>query len=129
MSKVLLFNINLSYYRWFDPYIINHYNLINKLLKFKNIGEKYYRKYPNAQNFIDTDLVDTECKNEYMEKSKQQEQIKYSIINDISNICKSDNNNCVICSEKFKQFYIERNYHIGENIELMIEIIKKDIKV
>lgn len=45
------FNMCLIYYKYFNPYIINHYNLINKLNVYKTIGLSFYDKYPNASNW------------------------------------------------------------------------------
>jgi hypothetical protein len=129
-KEILLFNINLYYFRYFEPYLINHYNLINKLLKIQNIGKEYHKKYPTTLPFINLNnnlfKKYPKAQNEFIVSSKKQQLLKYSIINDINYICNT-NNDYEICSEKFISFFIEKNYHIEQYPELMIENIKNDI--
>lgn len=91
----IIFYKNLFYYRYFNPYAINHYNIINKLIMYKSSIELH-------------------------------EQIKKSLICDIHTICQSEKK-FEICTEKFQLFYIKYNYHIEQNIDAMIECVKKDI--
>ena len=82
---------------------INKYDIVIKYMERRTI---FFRK----------DIKD--C------KFKKQQQLKHSIINDIFYICNTSND-CKFCSEKFKLFFIENNYHIEQNLDLMIKIIKK----
>ena len=124
------FNLNLYYFRLFDPYKINHYNLINKLNKYKSISENYYNKYPGTVEWINLNeeifKQIPEAKNEYLLCSEDQKLIKKQLITDIKLLCVK-NKNCTICSDFFQSFYIEYDYHIEQNIDNMIHYIKKDI--
>jgi hypothetical protein len=125
--KNIHYNVNLNYYRYFKPYYINHYNLINKLTEYKSVGLSYYDKYPNASNYrnLNEELFkkNHKAKEEFKIISKTQEQLKKTIINDINMIC----NNYEINSDNFQSFYIKYDYHIEQNIDTMIDYIKKDI--
>lgn len=128
--KNIIFNLKLNYYRYLNPYVINHYNIINKLLTYKSIGVSYYSKYPKAQSFMNLNeelfSSNPKAKEEYIKSSEIQEKIKKSLINDINIICKS-NKNYKISSENFQSYYIKYNYHIEQNIDSMIDYIKNDI--
>ena len=130
MIKNFKYYSRLYYYRYFNPFIINHYNIINKLITYKTIGLSYYNKYPNAQSFVNLnkELFDSnsKAKEEWVISSTAQTQIEKSLINDIDIICKSFHK-YEIGSEKFQSFYIENNYHIGQYIDSMIIDIKNDI--
>ena len=127
------FNCNLMYYQYFNPYAINHYNLINKLNSYTAIASSYYKKYPTAKVFSNNEELfekNPKAQEEYRISSLTQEEIKKSIINDINCICK-----CVckqptsynICSEQFHSFYIKDDYHIEQNIDSVVYILKQDI--
>jgi hypothetical protein len=124
------FNINLSYYKYFNPYTINHYNLINKLNVYKSISLSYYNKYPEASNW--RNLNDELFKNipiskqEFFSCVEQQEQIKKQILSDINFLTKK-NKNYDIGSEFFQSFYIKADYHIEQNIDQVINYLQKDI--
>lgn len=124
------FNINLIYYRYFNPYTINHYNLINKLNSYKSICLSYYDKYPGASNWgnLNDELFKNrpESKQEFYSCVEQQEQIKKQIISDINFLTKK-NKNYDICSEFFQSFYVEADYHIEQNIDGVINFLQKDI--
>jgi hypothetical protein len=118
--------------RYFDPYLINHYNLINTALQMKKLGEEYHKKYPNSQTFINLNdelfTKNPEAKSEYINVAKKQRNLKNSIISDLTYICKQDNcANYEICSGKNKLFFIEQDYHIEQNLNLLIETANKDI--
>lgn len=121
---------NLLYYKYFNPYVINHYNVINKLIKYKSIGLNYYNKYPSAKfaSNLNKELFDSnpKAKEEFFYSSKLQEELKKSLINDINTICES-NKKCDVCFEKFQSFYIKCDYHIEQNIDAVIDFVKKDI--
>ena len=117
------FKLKLNYYRYFNPYIINHYNVINKLLTFKTIGVSYFSKYPKAQSHVNLNdkLFDSnsKAKEEFLITAETQTNIKKSIIDDIKIICKSDKK-YEINSENFQSFYIKYDYHIEQNIDLIV---------
>lgn len=121
---------NLFYYRYFNPYAINHYNVINKLITYKSIGLNYYNKYPNAQFSanLNKKLFDSnpKAKEEFEKSMELQNKIKKYVISDINTICESEKK-FEIGSEKFQSFYIKYDYHIEQNIDAMIECVKKDI--
>lgn len=130
LYKDIKFKLKLNYYRYFNPYIINHYNVINKLLTFKTIGVSYFSKYPKAQSHVNLNdkLFDSnlKAKEEFLITAETQTNIKKSIIDDINIICKSDKK-YEINSENFQSFYIKYDYHIEQNIDSMVEYLKKDI--
>lgn len=123
-------NANLSYYKYFDPYTTNHYNLINKLEKYKSLSSCYLSKYPNSSVWINSndDFFDKnpDAKNEFHSCVSQQSVIKKEILSDIEFLC-SKNKNCDICTDFFQSFYIKHNYHIDQNIDGVINYLKKDI--
>lgn len=130
----LKYNLKLIYYRVFDPYTINHYNVINKLIRYKKVGLLYYNKYPNAQSFenLNKELFDSNpnAKQEWDKISTIQSELQVSVINDIMHICNCNKNSAsVICSTNFKSYFIEKNYHIGQYVDTVIELVKKDIKI
>lgn len=130
MIKDLKFYFYLLNYRYFNPHAINHYNLINKLIKYKSIGKSYFVKYPTANNFINLNEElfnkNPKAKEEFLLSSKMQLQLKKSIIDEINVICKKTDQ-CKICSKEFQSFYIDTDYHVEQNIDLMINDIKSDI--
>ena len=122
--------LRLNYYRYLNPHIINHYNLINKLNKYKSIGLSYFNKYPNSSNWVNLNdkLFEEypEAKQEFFSCSKQQEQIKNQVLSDINFLSKK-NKNYNICSDYFQSFYVKHDYHIYQNIDTIINYLKKDI--
>jgi len=124
------FNINLSYYKYFNPYIVNHYNLINKLNRYKTISLSYYKKYPRASNWgnLNDELFKNipVSKQEFYSCVEQQEQIKKQIMSEINFLTKK-NKNYNICSVYFQSFYVKADYHIEQNIDDVINYLKKDI--
>jgi hypothetical protein len=124
------FYITLYYYRYFNPYIINHYNVINKLLTYKFIGLTYFKKYPQAQHYENLNeklfRKNPTAKTEFIKSMESQEMLKKSIINDINLIC-NYNKNCEICCEHFQSLYIKEHYHIEQNISAVVDYIKDDI--
>jgi len=113
------FNIKLNYYKCFDPYEINHYNLINNLNKCISIYENYYKICLPEYYFTPLNIYTTKCQNTKFLREKQSLIIK-KILNDINYIC-SENNKYNICSNEFK--YIVNDV----NLEYVKEYIKKDI--
>ena len=64
-----------------------------------------------------------------MEISKKQAKIKRDFFVNREIICKNDaNKDCIICSNAFKEFYVDCNYHYGQCTELILKDIKTDIK-
>lgn len=131
-----VFHSKLIYYKYFNPFEINHYNLINKLQLYKSIGLNWYSKYPGASNWgnLNEGLFEKEpeAKKNFYEISEKQEKIKKSLISDINILTKfylrkSSNPSLKICSEQFQSFYIVNDYHIEQNIDGMIRVIKDDI--
>jgi hypothetical protein len=130
----IMTNINyylkLNYYRYFNPYVINHYNLINKLITYKSIGLSYYNKYPGASGWgnLNEKLFEEkpQAKHEFYSCSKQQEQIKKQVLSDI-NFLSNKNKNYKICSESFQSFYVKYDYHIEQNIDAVINYLKADV--
>lgn len=124
------FNIYLLYYKYFDPYTVNHYNLINKLNKYESIGLSYYNKYPKASNWSNLNdklnKVNPQAEQDFNFCLEQQEQIKKQIMSDINFLSKK-NKNYNICSDFFQSFYVRYNYHIDQNIVGVINYLKEDI--
>lgn len=125
----LNFLFRLNYYKYFKPNEVNHYNIINKLLFYKQIGLKYLDKYPTARNFINLNEElfnkEPEAKSEYLKVSETQKKIKKNVISDIKTICET-NKNYNMASKEFQEFYIKYDYHIDE-VDLLIKDLKKDI--
>jgi hypothetical protein len=121
---------NLYYYKFFNPYRINHYNLINKLYQFKYISNNYFKKYPSASNWgsENEELFEKNpsSREEFYSCSKEQELLVKQLVSDIKIIC-NNNKECDLCSEWFQDFYIKYSYHIEQNIDGMINTIEKDI--
>lgn len=124
------FNINLLYFKYFNPYTINHYNLINKLNKYKSISLSYYAKYPGSSNWgnLNDKLFEDKphAKQEFYFCSEQQKQIKKQILSDINFLSKK-NKNYNICSDYFQSFYVKYDYHIDQNIDNVINYLEEDI--
>lgn len=124
------FNINLIYYRYFNPYTVNHYNLINKLNLYKSIGLSFYDKYPGASNWgnLNDELFknNPDAKKNFDSCVEQQVQIKKQIMSDINFLTKK-NKNYDICSDFFQSFYVKSYYHIEQNIDGVIYFLQKDI--
>lgn len=124
------FNINLIYYRYFNPYTVNHYNLINKLNSYKSIGLSFYDKYPGSSNWgnLNDELFKNkpDAKKNFYSYVEQQVQIKKQIMSDINFLTKK-NKNYDICSDFFQSFYVKSDYHIEQNIDGVIYFLQKDI--
>lgn len=122
--------VNLFYYKHFNPYVTNHYNIVNKLEKYKSLSLCYFKKYPDSSNWgnLNEEFFNKNpnAKNEFYSCGKQQVQIKKEILSDIEFLCRN-NKNCDICSDYFQSFYVEYNYHIEQNIDTVIDYLKKDI--
>ena len=123
------FGLKLYYYRFLDPYQINHYNLINKLDKYKSISTTYFNKYPSFSNWgnLNDKLFENPLiKQEFVSCVKVQSQIKTQVLHDIQILC-NENKNSDLCSEQFQTFYVQTNYHIELNIDDVIDRVKSDI--
>lgn len=120
----------LLYYRIFNPYEINHYNVINKLYCYKSLGNIYYYTYPNAKSSINMNdelfLNNPKAKSDFLNTHEIQQKLKKSILYDLK-IISNDTQNYNINTIKFKTFYIEKDYHIEQNIDALISELKKDI--
>jgi hypothetical protein len=129
-STQFYFNVKLYYYRYFNPYKINHYNIINKLHQYKYISSNYFQKYPTAKNWgnLNEELFkeNPSSKTEFYSCSKEQDILKNQVVSDIKLICKN-NKECILCSEWFQNFYIKYDYHIEQNIDGVIDYIKNDV--
>jgi hypothetical protein len=123
------FGLKLYYYRFLDPYQINHYNLINKLDKYKSISTTYFNKYPSSSNWgnlNDKLFENPSIKQEFVSCVKVQSQIKTQVLHDIQVLC-NENKNSDLCSEQFQTFYVQTNYHIEQNIDDVIDRVKSDV--
>ena len=123
------FGLKLYYYRFLDPYQINHYNLINKLNKYKSISTTYFNKYPSFSNWgnLNDKLFENPLiKQEFVSCVKVQSQIKTQVLHDIQILC-NENKNSDLCSEQFQTFYVQTNYHIEQNIDDVIDCVKSDV--
>jgi endonuclease IV len=126
------FLFNKLYYKYIDTSTVNHYKLLLLTEEYRQIGKNYFYKYPNAQGWknLNKELFDSNKQSEieYMQTSKKQSEIKKDFFKNREIICKSKNNkDCIICSDYFHEFYVERNYHYGQCTELVIEDVKTDI--
>lgn len=65
-------------------------------------------------------------KTEFYSCSKEQGLLKNQVVSDIKLIC-NNNKECDLCSDSFQDFYIKYDYHIEQNIDNVINCIKKDI--
>jgi hypothetical protein len=125
--------LNKLYYKYIDMSIVNHYKLLLLTEEYRQIGQNYFYKYPNATGWINLnkELFDSnkQAKIEYMEGSKKQAEIKKEFFNVRKILCKKDENkDCIICSPFFQDFYVYRNYHYEQCTEHVIESIMKDIQ-
>jgi hypothetical protein len=130
IKNKIKFNICLLYYKYFNPYVINHFNLINKLNIYKSIGLSFYDKYPGASNWgtLNDELFknNPDAKKYFYSCAEQQVQIKKQIMSDINFLTKK-NKNYDICSDFFQSFYVKSDYHIEQNIDGVINYLQKDI--
>jgi len=130
IKNEMKFNICLLYYKYFNPYIVNHYNIINKLNIYKSLGSSYYSKYPGASNWgnLNDKLFQNnpQAKKDFYYRLEQQEQIKKQIMSDIDFLSKK-NKNYDICSDFFQSFYVKSDYHIDQNIDGVINYLHKDV--
>ena len=46
------FYYNLYYYRFVSPYLINHYNVINKLIAYKSLGNRLLLNDPDSASEV-----------------------------------------------------------------------------
>jgi len=127
------FELDKLYYTYVDTSIINHYKLLLLTEEYSQIGKKFFYKYPNARESknLNKELFDSnkQAEKEYMEISKKQAKIKREFFVNREIICKNDaNKDCIICSNVFKEFYVDCNYHYGQCTELILKDIKTDIK-
>jgi hypothetical protein len=127
-------NINLTklYYKYINISEVNHYKLLILAEEYKNIGEKYFKKYPNAKGWInlDKELFDSNknAKIDFNTISKRQSEIKKEFFENREIICKKcENEKYIICSDNFEKFYVKQDYHYGESIDNIIKNIITDI--
>lgn len=85
---IFTYNLKLNYYRYFNPHKINHYNIINKLLRYKSIGLSFYLKYPDARNYVNLNdelfRKNPNAESEFKKNAFEQEK-KNFIIKEIKN--------------------------------------------
>ena len=123
------FGLKLYYYRFLDPYQINNYNLINKLNKHNSISIHFFNKYPSASNWFNLNdklFENLSIKQEFLSCSKAQSNIITQVLHDIQILC-NENKNSDLCSEQFQSFYVEKKYHIEQNIDEVIDCVKNDV--
>jgi hypothetical protein len=96
------FYYNLYYYRFVSPYLINHYNVINKLIAYKSLGNRLL-------------LNDPDSASEVMKLFENQNYIIDQIVNDIRYL------------RTKTTFYIDRPYHIERHTDAVIKILTNDI--
>jgi hypothetical protein len=130
------FLLNKLYYKYIDTSTVNHYRLLLLTEEYREIGKNYFYKYPNAQtqnlnkewkNFNELFDSNKQAEIEFMEGSKKQAEIKKEFFTNREIICKNCKD-CIICSDSFHEYYVERNYHYGQSPELVIRDIIKDIQ-
>jgi hypothetical protein len=71
-------------------------------------------------------LNNPKAKSDFLNTHEIQQKLKKSILYDLK-IISNDTQNYNINTIKFKTFYIEKNYHIEQNIDALISELKKDI--
>lgn len=128
----LKFKYNLYYYKLFYPNEMNIYNIINDANKWKKLATNYFTKYPNSSAWINLNdelFKDNPCaKNEYIKTSIEQKILKKKIISNVNCLCGLEEyRDYNMCSKKFKDYYIEKDYHITDDIDGFVENIKSDI--
>ena len=80
------------------------------------MNQDLFIKYPQAET-------------EYNETSTKQTAIKRQFFSNIEEICSTcEDKEYYICSDKFKDFYIDRKYHYGENPNDLITHLKREIE-
>jgi hypothetical protein len=125
----LTFIFNLYYNRIFYPYNINHYNIVNKLSRYKCIHSNYINKYPAAIDYSKLDKLfedNPTSKREFHSCVDEQESLKNQVVHDIKLICRR-NKVSNLNSEWFQTFFIKSDYHIEQNIDGVIDYVKKDV--
>lgn len=127
------FELTKLYYKYIDTYTVNHYKLLLLTEEYRRIGQKFFYKYPNADRWtnLNKELFDSnkQAEIEFKEGSKKQTEIKREFFENREIICKNDaNKHCIICSDGFQDFYVDRKYHYEQCTELIIGEIKTDIQ-
>ena len=125
--------LNKQYYKYINSSIINHYKLLLLCDEYKNIGKKYFNRYPNAKEWINLNekLFESNKQSEidYINGSKRQVEIKKEFFKNREVICKNcKNKESIICSDIFEEFYVNQNYHYEQNIQNIIKDITTDIQ-
>jgi hypothetical protein len=126
------FKINKLYYKYINTSVINHYRLLLLTEEYRNIGINYYKKYPTAQEFINLnkDLFDSNknAEKDYIDGSIKQTNIKNDFYVKQEILCEdTKNKDCKVCSDSFKQKYLNQKYHFEQSIENIISDIQDDI--
>ena len=129
-------NINIPikklYYKYIDTTDINHYRLLILTEEYRNIGEKYFNKYPSANEWINLNkelfATNKQAEIEYNIVSKRQAEIVNDFIESHKILCnKYKNKEYSICFEHFEKKYLHQKYHYEQNPKYVIEDIMSDI--
>lgn len=118
--KFYLFKL---YYKHIDLITINHYRLILHIEEYAKILKKSSKIY-NRLNY------ESESKPVFKEEFSIHLNICMKIREDIENtynIIYTQSPNYLICSEYFRDFYIEKFYHLEQRPDYAIEEIRRDI--
>ena len=126
-------NLKKLYYKYVYTTFIDHYRQLFLTEEYKKIGIEYNIKYPIASNFANMNeemfFNNPQSKIDFYEASKKQEKIKNTFFSNIEEICSScPNNEYYICSDIFKNNFIDKKYHYGESTDYIISKLEEEIK-
>ncbi len=106
------FTLKKLYYTFVDTSSINLYRLLLLAEEYQNIGRDYFCRFYNT-----------------IEAEKTQNTLKHYFFRQRELLCKDDKyKDCRICSESFRDFYVERSYHFEQYPEHVIQEILEDIE-
>ena len=115
--------IKKLYYKYIDTIDINHYRLLILTEEYRNIGEKYFNKYPSATGLINLNkelfATNKQAEIEYNIVAKQQAEIVNDFIESHKILC---NKEYIIFSEHFEKNIYNKNIIINKILNMLLKI-------
>lgn len=131
--KEIKFQLTRLFSNHIKSNVSDHYKLLGITQEYKQIGKNYFNKYSKATGWtnLNKELFESnkQAEIDYNVVSIRQAQIQKEFFDNLEMICNSPSNkDCKICSNEFKEFYVNAKYHYGQNIDDIIKTITFDIK-
>lgn len=121
------------YFKYYDTKTINHYKLLLILEKYKKIGIGYFKKYPDAEPFINLNdelfIKNNKAKKDFIKTIEKQNELENEFYEYREIICTNSENSqdFKICSKYFEDFYVGKKYHFKQSINNLIKTVNQDI--